>query len=253
MSLQGFQDSIFAQYRERVADFVFDEKVVAVFDDMIRRSVPGYATVIAMTSVFAQQFAAANSRCYDLGCSLGASTLAMRRGIDKKESHKHGCRIVAVDNSQAMIDRCRQIVESDVSTVPVDFVLGNIQDIEIKNASVVVLNYTLQFLDPAHRDEMIKKIYDGLVPGGLLILSEKIKFEDAREQDFQVEMHHNFKKLNGYSDLEISQKRKSIENVLLPDTLDEHYSRLTDAGFEQCYLWFECFNFVSIAAIKDHA
>ena len=249
----AFKDSIFAQYREKVADFVFDDKVVAVFDDMIRRSVPGYATVIAMTSVFAQQFAQPESLCYDLGCSLGASTLAMRRGIDKKGEDKRGCAIVAVDNSQAMIDRCRQIADSDVSTVPVDFVLGNIQEIEIKNASVVVLNYTLQFLDPARRNEMIQTIYDGLLPGGLLILSEKIKFEDAQEQDFQVDMHHNFKKLNGYSELEISQKRKSIENVLLPDTLEEHYSRLRGAGFSKCYLWFECFNFVSIAAIKDHA
>ena len=240
------KDNIYSEYRERVADFVFDESVASVFDDMIRRSVPGYATVIAMTKVFAEHYAQADSVCYDLGCSLGASTLAMRKGIVQP-----GCRIVAVDNSESMVARCAEVVANDVSEVPVEVRRADIQDVAIDNASVVVMNFTLQFLSPDKRDAMVQRIYDGLRPGGILLLSEKIAFDDADKQTFETDMHHEFKKLMGYSDLEVAQKRKSLENVLLPETLDAHRKRLTTCGFTKTYLWFQCFNFMSLAAFKE--
>jgi tRNA (cmo5U34)-methyltransferase len=239
------KDDIYSQYREKVADFVFDEKVVSVFDDMIRRSVPGYATVIAMSKVFAEHYAQENSNCYDLGCSLGATTLAMRKGINKKN-----CRIVAVDNSPAMIERCRQIIDSDVSDVPVDVVLEDIAKLKMQNASIVAMNFTLQFFSPDKREDLLGRIYNSMLPGGAMLLSEKIKFGDNDEQDFQTDMYHHFKQLNGYTGLEVSQKRKALENVLVPDTIEQHFKRLKDAGFDKCYLWFRCFNFVSIAAFK---
>jgi len=238
-------DRIYSEYRERISDFVFDDKVVSVFDDMIQRSVPGYATVIAMTSVIASEYATQGSNCYDLGCSLGASTLAIRHGIDAAN-----CRITAVDNSPAMVKKCQKIVESDSGDVPVEIIQSDILDIEIENASVTVMNFVLQFLSPARRDEMIQKIYDGTNQGGVLVLSEKIAYEDAGEEDFQIAMHHDFKKLHGYSDLEVSQKRKALENVLIPDTLQTHHKRLKDAGFKKSCVWFKCFNFVSLAAFK---
>ena len=240
------KDTLYSDYRERVADFVFDAAVAVVFDDMIRRSVPGYATVIAMTKVFAEQYAQTNSVCYDLGCSLGASTLAMRKGIIQP-----GCRIVAVDNSESMVAQCREIVASDDSGVPVEVMRADIRDVPIENASVVVMNFTLQFLSPDQRDAMIQTIYDGLRRGGVLLLSEKIAFEDADKKAFETDMHHEFKKLMGYSDLEVAQKRKSLENVLLPETLDIHKERLKQAGFTKTYLWFQCFNFMSLAAFKE--
>lgn len=238
-------DNIYAKYQDDVARFVFDSKVVSVFDDMIRRSVPGYAAVLGITKVFAEQYAVEGSNLYDLGCSLGTAAIAMRKGI-KTEN----CKIIAVDNSPAMIERCRENIENDVSDVPVDIVLADICNIPIEKASVVCMNYTLQFLPASGRDEMMKKIYAGMLDGGVLILSEKIKYSDKDEQDFQTEMYHNFKRLNGYSRLEISQKRKALENVLIPDTLEEHYKRLTSCGFKNIYLWFKCFNFISLAAFK---
>lgn len=240
------KDTIYSEYRERVADFVFDESVVSVFEDMIRRSVPGYATVIAMTKVFAEQYAQADSNCYDLGCSLGASTLAMRKGIVQP-----GCNIVAVDNSPAMIERCREIVANDISETPVEIFLADIRDVPIENASIVVMNFTLQFLAPDKRDTMIQRIYDGLRPGGILLLSEKITFADDDKQTFEMDMHHEFKKLMGYSALEVAQKRKSLEKVMLPETLDSHKARLKAAGFTKTWLWFQCFNFMSLAAFKE--
>ena len=239
------KDNIYSEYRERVADFAFDENVAAVFDDMIRRSVPGYATVIAMSKVFAEHYVQANTVCYDLGCSLGASTLAMRKGINKP-----GCRIVAVDNSGSMVLRCREIMANDVSDVPVDVQLADIQDVMIENASMVVMNFTLQFLSPDKRDALIQIIYDGLRPGGILLLSEKTIFDDSDKQIFETDMYHAFKQLMGYSALEVAQKRKALEKVLLPETLETHRRRLKSTGFEKIYLWFQCFNFMSLAAFK---
>ncbi len=239
------KDNIFADYKAMVGRFEFDDKVVAVFDDMIRRSVPGYSTVIAMTAVLAEKYATENSNCYDLGCSLGASTVALLHGIKAS-----GCKVIAVDNSPAMIDRCRDILAGDMSSVPVELVCGDIADLKIENASVVVMNYVLQFFDPARRDELVQKIYNGLRPGGVFILSEKMKFEDPIEQDYQHDFYHEFKAYNGYSRTEISQKRKALENVLIPDTLAEHKRRIQSAGFSACYKWFQCFNFGSMIALK---
>ena len=240
------KDTLYSDYRERVADFVFDDAVAAVFDDMIRRSVPGYATVIAMTKVFAEQYAQPDSVCYDLGCSLGASALAMRKGIIQPD-----CRVIAVDSSESMVRQCREIVVLDESNVPVEVKQADIFDVPIENASVVVMNFTLQFLSPDRRDAMIQKIYDGLRPGGVLLLSEKIAFGNAEKQVFETDMHHEFKKLMGYSDLEVAQKRKSLENVLLPETLETHKDRLKTGGFTKNHLWFQCFNFISLAAFKS--
>jgi tRNA (cmo5U34)-methyltransferase len=240
------KDSIYSQYRERVADFVFDDKVAVVFDDMVRRSVPGYATVIGMTKVFAEHYAQADSVCYDLGCALGASTLAIRKGVIQPN-----CKIIAVDNSESMVNKCREIISSDDSSIPVEVVCSDIRDVPIQNASVVVMNFTLQFLSPDHRTAMIQNIYNGLRPGGVLLLSEKISLGDRDNDDFQTDMHHEFKKLMGYSDMEIAQKRKALENVLVRDTLDTHKTRLNRAGFTKTHRWFQCFNFMSLAAFKE--
>jgi tRNA (cmo5U34)-methyltransferase len=201
-----------------------------------------------MTKVFGEHYGQADSNCYDLGCSLGASTIALRRGLEKQQIKN--CRIIAVDNSEAMIESCKAMIDSDVSSIPVDVVLSDIWDVELKNASVTVMNFTLQFIDPERRAEMIQRIYDALVPGGVLLLSEKIVFEEETENNFQIDMHHHFKSLAGYSDLEISQKRKALENVMIPDIIETHYKRLAEAGFEKTHLWFRCFNFVSMAAFK---
>ena len=142
------------------------------------------------------------------------------------------------------------MIDGDTSDVPVEVVCADINDIEIENASVVVMNYTLQFISPENRQAMIRKIYDGMKVGGVLVLSEKIDFESSSEQNFQVDMYHEFKQLMGYSEREVAQKRKALENVLIPDSLQTHRRRLYKAGFQKVHLWFQCFNFVSIAAFK---
>ncbi len=238
-------DSIFAEPMGEVSRFCFDENVAKVFPDMIKRSVPGYSAILSMIEDIAERYAQNDSLCYDLGCSLGAATLAMRRGIKAQD-----CKIISIDNSSAMTNRCQQAVDADSSTVAVDVHCADLQNLSINNASIVVLNFTLQFIEPALRQSIIQNIYNGLLPGGILILSEKVHFDNQPHQTLMTDLYHNFKRLNGYSDLEISQKRTALENVLRSDSIDTHKKRLSDCGFSSAELWFQCFTFCSLIAIK---
>ena len=168
----------------------------------------------------------------------------------RQELRGKDCRILAVDNSQAMLERCRNIIDTDTHDTPVDLICSNLEDVNIENASVVVLNFTLQFIPLALRNEVIQRIYDGLRPGGVMVLSEKVTFEDPHLDELNIELHHEFKKANGYSDMEIAQKRAAIENVLLPETVATHKQRIASAGFGSCDVWFQCFNFASLVALK---
>ena len=212
---------------------------------MINRSVPGYSTIINLIGVLAQQYAKPNTHLYDLGCSLGAASLSMRHRVTQP-----GCEIIAVDNAEAMVNRFNKILQRDTSMTPVHTHCADIQDIEISNASVVVMNFTLQFIPMEIRLDVLNMIYQGLNQGGCFILSEKLSFPDKHEHDAQIEFHHAFKKSNGYSELEIAQKRSALEKVLIPETSDVHVQRLKDTGFSQVYPWFQCFNFASFIAIK---
>ena len=239
-------DALYAAPLQQMIDFKFDERVVAVFPDMIQRSVPGYAMIISNIGILAGKYAQAGSHCYDLGCSLGAATLAMRQRITQPN-----CDIIAVDNSPAMIERGRELLALDtLPTVPVTMVCSDLQEVTVENASVVVLNFTLQFIPPEKRLALLQRIRRGLRPGGILILSEKIAFAEPGQQQFFDELHHDFKRANGYSDLEISQKRSALEKVMIPETLTCHQERLQAAGFASFELWFQCFNFVSMVAFR---
>lgn len=239
------KDTLYSNPLDAIANFAFDGNVVRVFPDMIQRSVPGYSTIVAMTGVLAERYARAGTHCYDLGCSLGASTLAMRALLDGR-----GCDIIAVDNSAAMIERCRTLIAADTHSTPVTLELADISDIAIDNASVAVMNFTLQFIALQKREPLLRRLADAMEPGGILVLSEKIRFDDEHLQQLNTELHHAFKRANGYSDLEIAQKRSALENVLVPETLNAHRERLQRAGFASVDVWFQCFNFASMVAIK---
>jgi len=239
------RDTVFAKQDDMLVDFVFDDKVAHVFPDMIRRSVPGYDAIIPLLGVFAERYAQANSVVYDLGCSLGAATLAMRRCMTND-----GCKIIAVDNSESMVEQCRTNIEQDNNTVPVELLCEDILDVTIRNASMVVINFTLQFIKPELRITLLQKIYSGLNERGVLLIADKIIFDNEYEEQFQTRMHSEFKRANGYSELEISQKRTALENILIPDTIKQHRERLSSVGFQDINLWFQCFNFAGICAIK---
>jgi tRNA (cmo5U34)-methyltransferase len=239
------RDNLFARPLGKVPKFVFDRSVVDIFPDMIQRSVPGYQTIINHTGELAYRFVQQDSHIYDLGCSLGASTLAIRERIEGRNA-----RIFAVDNSQAMLDKLATILQTQPSDTGTQLITNDICDIEITNASLVVLNFTLQFVPLARRSELIGSIYKGLNPNGCLIISEKLHFEPESLNTLLTELHHQFKRDQGYSDLEISQKRDAIDKVLMPESLSTHIQRLKDCGFKSASPWFQCYNFGSLIAIK---
>ncbi len=240
------KDEIFTGNDDPKGPFEFNEAVAGVFPDMLERSIPGYAMTIEAIGSLARRFVRANSTCYDLGCSLGAATMAMRDNI-----RKPGCRIVAIDNAPAMIERCRRILhETSVGTVAIDVLESDIRDARISNASMVVMNYTLQFLPLVERPNMLGKIRDGLNDGGVLVLSEKVTDEDSTIEELLVKLHHGFKRRNAYSDLEISRKRAALETVLIPESIGTHRERLLAEGFSHVGVWLRHFNFVSIVAIR---
>jgi len=240
------RDSIYAS-RQPPADFVFDERVAAVFTDMINRSVPGYATIVSMSGALAERHCQAGSRVYDLGCSLGGTTLAMAHHIKEPDY-----RLIAVDNSQAMMDRFAKALTGESADIRdrVELVCDDINNVVLEDASVVTLNFTLQFIAPEQRKALITRIHNAMRPGGILILSEKISFPEPGLNDLFIDMYHQFKKVQGYSDLEISQKRQALERVLLPETIDAHKQRCREAGFRSCDVWFQCFNFASLVAFR---
>jgi len=238
------QDNLF-ENQQQIVDFAFDDTVADVFPDMIRRSVPGYETVISLLGVLAKKYAQNNTRVYDLGSSLGAATLSMHRQT-RTLNLKHIC----IDNSDAMVKRCQSRLARHMPDAELEVLCENIENTEIENASLVVVNFTLQFLKPEARLALLQKIYEGLLPDGVLVLSEKLIFEHSIENELQIDWHHMFKRANGYSDMEVSQKRAALENVMIPDSLEQHQKRLKQAGFVESYQWFQSFNFASLIAIK---
>jgi len=241
-------DEIYQQPSEE-KPFRFNDEVARVFPDMLRRSIPGYAATIEAIGSLAARYVQGGTNCYDLGCSLGAATIAMRQGINETE-----CKIVAVDTSAAMTARCKEIIAEDdrqfAPATAVDVVEADIRNIEIANASMVVLNYTLQFLAMDDRDSLIRSIHDGLNKDGVLVLSEKVVDENSEMEQLLVDLHHEHKRRNDYSQLEVSRKRAALENVLLPETVNVHRQRLLATGFTHTAVWLRYFNFVSIVAIK---
>lgn len=243
------RDKLFAEPMAQVSDFAFDSDVVRVFPDMIKRSVPGYPTIVETIGLIAGQYARADSVIYDLGCSLGAATQSMRRHV-----RASGCRIIAVDSSAPMVERCQEYLLAQDAMVEeltaAEVIHADITQLSLEPCSVVVLNFTLQFIAPAQRLELLSAIYRALLPGGLLVLSEKLAFADPRTQRSLETMHYVFKRANGYSELEIAQKRSAIEKVMLPDSLETHRDRLSRAGFSHSHSWFQSLNFCSIMAHK---
>ena len=235
------RDQLFANLVAEPSQFSFNEAVVDVFPDMIQRSVPGYGTVVRMTGVLTEQYAKEGTHVYDLGCSLGESIRAAELAIGDR-----ACQLVGVDNSPAMIEKVRAEMPPRSEIM---WHLSDITQMDFKTASVVIMNFTLQFIPINERLKLLKQIRSSMVPGGLLILSEKLTMPDAEMNELMVNLHHDFKRSQGYSGLEIAQKRDAIDNVLIPETAEVHRTRLTEAGFSRSSVWFQCLNFASFIAI----
>ena len=239
------QDTIYAQPQSAVGKFSFNQQVVDVFPDMINRSVPSYQNIIEGIGKIAGLLCGQKPTIYDLGCSLGNVSLSIAKNTQSKQPT-----IIGIDNSQAMIDRCQQHVDAFSFGSCISLKQGDLINMSLQACDMAVINFTLQFIEPAERQEIVNSIYAHLYDGGVFVLSEKINSPDDDLNNLLIDLHHDFKRENGYSDLEISQKRSALEDVMKLDTVEVHKNRLSQAGFTKISVWYQHFNFISIIAIK---
>ena len=239
------RDEVFREKYSKPSDFKFSSKVAGVFDDMVNRSVPYYEEMQRMVAELAADHAIQGTKIFDLGCSTGNTLIHMDQSVDESIP------FTGIDDSRDMLDKCRnKLLQFDVKR-PFDLEVADLNsDVQIENASVVVLCLTLQFVRPINRERLIKQIFNGLNREGALIIVEKILAEDSRfNRDF-IKYYYDMKRRHHYSEMEIAQKREALENVLVPYKLSENITLLRDAGFEHCEVFFKWYNFAGIIAKK---
>ncbi len=230
------RDQVYRQQQPHIVDFAFTEEVAAVFPDMIRRSVPGYETMVPVTGLIAARHLGEAGLAFDLGCSLGATSLAILQ-----QNPSPDIRVIGVDNAQAMIDGAQRAITDPRAR----FVCADLRDCDVSGAQIVVLNLVLQFLPPADRLTVLEQVRAQIDPAGLLIVSEKVANSDPQLHELFDTTHLAWKKANGYSELEVSQKRTALENVMRIDTEQTHATRFEEAGFSRVVQWYRCLNWAS--------
>lgn len=245
MKEQSQQDKVFSQPLDKISPFQFNETVASVFDDMISRSVPLYHEVQEITTRIAARFVQPGSSVYDLGCSTATSLIALCESLDDASVS-----FVGVDNSVPMLERAREKIVVEKLQDRISLVHDSIQSATLSNASLVLLHYTLQFLPPEDRPLLLKRIFDSLHIGGALLLTEKVSHPHPKMDKLLIDLYYDFKRYNGYSELEISQKREALENVLVPLSVEENLMLLNQAGFTCTDVIYKALNFTSILALK---
>lgn len=240
------KDEVFKEPAAKPVDFTFNSKVAGVFDDMVNRSVPFYEEIQRMVAELAADHVQANTKVYDLGCSTGTTMAYLDRLVPDNIS------FIGIDDSEDMLHKCRQKLEALEVSRSFDLQVADLnQPIGIQTASVAVLCLTLQFVRPIHRERLLKNIFDGLVPGGVLIVVEKILAEEQSfNRDF-IRYYYDMKRRHHYSEMEIAQKREALENVLVPYKLSENITMLHQAGFAACETFFKWYNFSGFIAKKS--
>jgi len=240
------RDDIFSEPKHPLSPFEFNEGVVRVFDDMIHRSVPFYDEIIRRQVQLTTRFYQPDSVIYDLGCSNGNFGLGLCEEMGESRFE-----MVAVDNSPPMLQVYRERLAALPGSPAIRLVCADICSTGLTGASVVVINLTLQFLPLAKREALLQKVFRALLPGGILLLVEKVVQEDRELNALEQDFHYRFKKEMGYSELEISQKREALEKVLIPESLEQHLQRLRRVGFRQLEVWFKWFNFAALLCRKE--
>ena len=238
------KDTIYKTPQPKVPPFEFNQEVADVFDDMINRSVPFYREIIRRQAELIRKFYQAGTRIYDLGCSNG------NLGIYLCEIMPARFDMVAVDSSGPMLANYRNRLPNREKGKQITLQCSDILHVDLTDASIIVLNLTLQFLPLNLRLELLERIYSALLPGGVFLFTEKIVHAEESFAALQKDFYYDFKRENGYCELEISQKREALENVLIPETVEQHLARLQQIGFDKIDVWFKWFNFCSLVCQK---
>lgn len=239
------KDRLFSDQHHGVDDFDFGESTAEVFDDMLDRSVPQYRELQRMIAELAGEFAEPGTSVYDLGCSTGITLLGLDRTVHPEAM------LIGMDNSDAMLEKARDNLQDRDTGDRIELTRADLNEpVQIRNASVVVLNLTLQFVRPLNREPLLRNIADGLRPGGALILVEKVLGDTPRSNRLWIRLYYEMKRRNGYSDMEIARKREALENVLIPYRVDENMEMLRRAGLTETDVFFKWYNFAGFLSVK---
>lgn len=244
--VEARRDELFSSPMERVSDFNFGRDTARVFDDMLGRSVPFYEEVQHMMAEIAHQVCGNRPRILDLGCSTATTLCLLGDRLRDREP-----RLVGLDNSPAMLEQAREKLEAAGLGGAVELLEADLNDpLELETTDLVILNLTLQFVRPLKREGLIRGIHESLTPGGALILVEKVLGESSLLNRMYVDLYHEFKQRKGYSELEVSQKREALENVLIPYRISENVELLNRSGFDLVDVFFRWYNFAGFLAVK---
>jgi tRNA (cmo5U34)-methyltransferase len=238
-------DTVFKNKIEKSSDFKFDAAVANVFDDMLVRSVPMYLEIQRMITELARDYAMPGTSLYDLGCSTGTTLMSLNKMLDDS------VRFVGVDYSADMLRICRENFEKENFKRPYELKEVDLnKSVGIENASVVVLCLTLQFVRPVYRERLLRSVYDQMNPGGCIIMIEKVLADHTDFNRQMIKYYYDFKRRNNYDEMEISQKREALENVLVPYKLIENIELLTHVGFRSPETFVKWYNFAGMIAFK---
>jgi tRNA (cmo5U34)-methyltransferase len=238
------QDKVFDE-PQKAADFKFSEKVVSVFDDMVTRSVPFYLEMQRMMTEIAADYAVPGTNVYDLGCSTGTTLINLDKVLPQN------VKFIGIDDSKEMLKKCDDNFKSEGLTRTYELIETDMnKGVKLKNASVVVVCLTLQFIRPLYREKILKQIYENMNENGCLILIEKVLGEDSIFNRQFIKYYYDFKRQNSYSEMEISQKREALENVLIPYKFMENRELLQKTGFRYIETFFKWYNFCGLVAVK---
>ncbi len=238
------RDRVFNK-KSKIGDFVFDKKVADVFDDMVNRSVPNYNEIQRMIIEQSLQFIKPKTKVYDLGCSTATTLSLLAKNVDARS-----VTFVGVDNSRQMIAKAGEKLRKHRLTNRVKLLCEDIVKVNVQNSSAVIMTFTLQFVRPLYRDELIRKIYNGLTDGGCLLVVEKILADNSMLNRLYIDYYYNYKRRRAYSEMEISQKREALENVLVPYRASENMELFTRNGFEIADMFYKWYNWAGFIAIK---
>jgi tRNA (cmo5U34)-methyltransferase len=242
------RDRVFLKSSVGTSEFAFNAEVAEVFDDMIVRSVPFYVEQQYMIKEIGKKFWIPGTDIYDLGCSTATTLINLCREINEP------ARFVGYDNSIPMLERAMRKIKDngfeDRIEVRYGDLNGDLSKLSLGNPSIVTMCFTFQFVRPLKRDNLIKKIYEGLVENGVLILTEKTLTNSSRMNQFFIDFYYDFKRRNDYSEDEILRKREALENVLIPYRIDENYETFRRNGFEIVETFFQWFSFVGFLCVK---
>lgn len=227
-------------------EFRFDAKVAEVFDDMLSRSVPFYGEVQRIIANLTTEHYQQGTKIFDLGCSTGTTII----NICNAAASANKLDVIGVDSSEPVIAKAREKIAKANLNAHIKLICKDIRDVEIKDASIVIMNYTLQFIEPESRKGLIRQIYKGLSKGGILLISEKVLEEDGTMSELFIDKYYDFKREMGYSDLEIAKKREALDKVLIPMTSNDEIKLLKEVGFDNVSTFFKWFNFTSLIAVK---